>query len=389
MAEKRDYYEVLGVDKSASADEIKKAYRKKAIQYHPDKNPGDKEAEDKFKEAAEAYEVLSDPQKRQRYDQFGHAGMGAGGFGGGQGMNMEDIFSQFGDLFESWGMGGGSFSSFFGGGQRSGGQGQRVRRGADLRVRVRVTLEEVATGVDKKIKVKKLVPCTSCHGTGSTDGSQGDLCPTCKGSGRIIRTQRGIFGMMQVQDECPTCHGEGRVIKNKCVRCNGEGVVRAEEVIDIHIPAGVSGGMQIPIKGKGNAAPNGGVPGDLLVLVEEEEHKDFVRDGNDLVYNLLLDMPTAVLGGQVIIPTLQGDAKITITPGTQPGKVLRMRGKGLPIIDQYARQYGTGDMLINVGVYIPERLSRDERKLIEQLQQSDNVKPGTSDKKNFFKNLFG
>lgn len=389
MAEKRDYYEVLGVDKNASAEDIKKAYRKKAIQYHPDKNPGDKEAEEKFKEAAEAYEVLSDPQKRQRYDQYGFAGMGgAGGFNGGQGMNMEDIFSQFGDLFESWGMGGGGhFSSFFGG-QRGGG-GQRVRRGSDLRVRVHVTLEEIATGVDKKIRVKKLVPCQDCHGTGSADGSQGDVCPTCKGTGRIVRTQRGIFGMMQVQDECPTCHGEGRIIKNKCPKCNGEGVVRAEEVIDIHIPAGVTGGMQIPVHGKGNAAPNGGVPGDLLVLIEEEEHKDFVREGNDLVYNLLLDMPTAILGGQVIIPTLQGEAKITITPGTQPGKVLRMRGKGLPIIDQYARQYGTGDMLINVGVYIPEHLSRDEKKMIEQLKTSENVKPGSSDKKNFFKNLFG
>ncbi len=389
MAEKRDYYEVLGVDKNASADEIKKAYRKKAIQYHPDKNPGDKEAEEKFKEAAEAYEVLSDPQKRQRYDQFGFAGMGgAGGFNGGQGMNMEDIFSQFGDLFESWGMGGGGhFSSFFGG-QRGGG-GQRVRRGSDLRVRVHVTLEEIATGVDKKIKVKKLVPCQDCHGMGSADGSQGEVCPTCKGTGRIVRTQRGIFGMMQVQDECPTCHGEGRIIKNKCPKCNGEGVVRAEEVIDIHIPAGVTGGMQIPVHGKGNAAPNGGVPGDLLVLIEEEEHKDFVRDGNDLVYNLLLDMPTAILGGQVVIPTLQGEAKITITPGTQPGKVLRMRGKGLPIIDQYARQYGTGDMLINVGVYIPEHLNRDEKKMIEQLKTSENVKPGSSDRKNFFKNLFG
>lgn len=389
MAEKRDYYEVLGVDKNASAEDIKKAYRKKAIQYHPDKNPGDKEAEEKFKEAAEAYEVLSDPQKRQRYDQYGFAGMGgAGGFNGGQGMNMEDIFSQFGDLFESWGMGGGgNFSSFFGG-QRGGG-GQRVRRGSDLRVRVHVTLEEIATGVNKKIRVKKLVPCQDCHGTGSADGSQGDVCPTCKGTGRIVRTQRGIFGMMQVQDECPTCHGEGRIIKNKCPKCNGEGVVRAEEVIDIHIPAGVTGGMQIPVHGKGNAAPNGGVPGDLLVLIEEEEHKDFVREGNDLVYNLLLDMPTAILGGQVIIPTLQGEAKITITPGTQPGKVLRMRGKGLPIIDQYARQYGTGDMLINVGVYIPEHLSRDEKKMIEQLKTSENVKPGSSDRKNFFKNLFG
>ena len=387
MAEKRDYYEVLGVDKKASAEEIKKAYRKKAIQYHPDKNPGDKEAEEKFKEAAEAYEVLSDPQKRQRYDQFGFAGMsGAGGFSGGD-FSMQDIFAQFGDLFESWGMGGGSFSSFFGGGGSRG--GQRVRRGTDLRVKVRLTLEEINSGVEKKIKVKKLVECKHCHGTGSADGSSGETCPTCKGTGRVVRTQRGIFGMMQVQEACPTCHGEGKIIKNKCTHCGGEGVVRDEEIITIKIPAGVSGGMQIPVQGKGNAAPRGGVPGDLLVLVEEEEHKDLVRDGNDLIYNLLLDMPTAILGGQVQIPTLTGDVKITITPGTQPGKVLRMRGKGLPIIDQYARQYGTGDLLINVGVYIPEKLSKDEKKLIEQLQNSPNIVPGSADKKNFFRNLFG
>ena len=386
MAEKRDYYEVLGVAKTATAEEIKKAYRKKAIQYHPDKNPGDKEAEEKFKEAAEAYEVLSDPQKRQRYDQFGFAGMsGAGGFSGGD-FSMQDIFAQFGDLFESWGMGGGSFSSFFGGGGSRG--GQRVRRGTDLRVKVRLTLEEINSGVEKKIKVKKLVECKYCHGTGSEDGSGGETCPTCKGSGRVVRTQRGIFGMMQVQEACPTCYGEGKIIKNKCTHCNGEGVVRDEEIITIKIPAGVSGGMQIPVQGKGNAAPRGGVLGDLLVLVEEEEHKDLVRDGNDLIYNLLLDMPTAILGGQVQIPTLTGDVKITITPGTQPGKVLRMRGKGLPIIDQYARQYGTGDLLINVGVYIPEKLNKDEKKLIEQLQKSPNIVPGSADKKNFFKNLF-
>ncbi len=388
MAEKRDYYEVLGVDKNASADEIKKAYRKKAIQYHPDKNPGDKEAEEKFKEAAEAYEVLSDPQKRQRYDQFGFQGVGGAAGYGGAGMNMEDIFAQFGDLFESWGMGGGGgFSSFFGG--AGGGSRQRVRRGTDLRVKVRLTLEEIATGVEKKIKVRKLVPCKDCNGTGSADGKEGETCPTCKGAGRVVRQQRGIFGMMQVQSECPTCHGEGKVIKNKCPHCNGEGVVRDEEIITIKIPAGVSGGMQIPVQGKGNAAPHGGVNGDLLVLIEEEEHKDLVREGNDLIYNLLLDMPTAVLGGQVRIPTLGGEAKITITPGTQPGKVLRMRGKGLPIIDQYARQYGTGDLLINVGVYIPEHLDKDEKKLIEKLQDSPNIAPGSADKKNFFRNLFG
>lgn len=383
MAEKRDYYEVLGVEKNASADEIKKAYRKKAIQYHPDKNPGDKAAEEKFKEAAEAYEVLSDPQKRQRYDQFGHAGMGgAGGFSGG-GMSMEDIFSHFGDIFGGAGF---DLGDLFGGGGRS--RGPRVRRGSDMRVKVRLTLEEIATGCEKKIKVRKLVQCKSCNGTGSEDGRT-ETCPTCKGTGRTVRQQRGIFGMMQVQAECDTCHGEGQIIKNKCPKCNGEGVVRDEEIITINIPAGVAAGMQLTMQGKGNAAPHGGIAGDLLVLIEEEQHKNFIRQDSDLIYNLLLDMPTAILGGQIQIPTLSGEARITITPGTQPGKVLRMRGKGLPQIDQYGRTYGTGDLLINVGVYIPEKLSKDERKLIEQLQDSPNIIPGSADKKNFFQNLFG
>ena len=386
MAEKRDYYEVLEVPKTASADEIKKAYRKKAIQYHPDKNPGDKEAEEKFKEAAEAYEVLSDPQKRQRYDQYGFAGMGgAGGFSGG-GMSMEDIFAHFGDIFQGAGFDIGDIGEMFMGGGRS--RGARVRRGSDMRVKVRLTLEEIASGCEKKIKVRKLVTCKDCNGTGSKDGNM-ETCPTCKGSGRVIRQQRGIFGMMQVQAECDTCGGEGRIIKNKCPKCGGQGVLRDEEIISITIPAGVMGGMQLTVPGKGNAAPHGGVNGDLLVLIEEEEHKDFVRQDSDLIYNLLLDMPTAVLGGQVQIPTLTGDVKITITPGTQPGKVLRMRGKGLPRIDQYGRNYGVGDLLINVGVYIPEKLNKDERALIEKLQNSPNIAPGSADKKNFFRNLFG
>ena len=386
MAEKRDYYEVLGVDKTASAEDIKKAYRKKAIQYHPDKNPGDKEAEEKFKEAAEAYEVLSDPQKRQRYDQFGMAGMQGGGFSSG-GMSMEDIFQHFGDIFQGAGIDF-DLGDLFGGGRSSRSRGPRVHRGSDMRVKVRLTLEEIATGCEKKIKVRKLVPCKDCHGTGSADGRT-ETCPTCKGSGRVIRQQRGIFGMMQVQTDCDNCGGEGTVIKNKCPKCGGQGIVRDEEIIPITIPAGVMGGMQLTVPGKGNAAPHGGVNGDLLVLIEEEEHKDFVRQDSDLIYNLLLDMPTAVLGGQVQIPTLSGAVKITITPGTQPGKVLRMRGKGLPRIDQYGRNYGVGDLLINVGVYIPEKLSKDERKLIEQLQDSPNIVPGSADKKNFFKNLFG
>lgn len=386
MAEKRDYYEVLDVAKTATAEEIKKAYRKKAIQYHPDKNPGDKAAEEKFKEAAEAYEVLSDPQKRARYDQYGFAGMGgASGFSGG-GMSMEDIFTHFGDIFQGAGFDIGDIGEMFMGGGRS--RGPRVRRGSDMRVKVHLTLEEIATGCEKKIKVRKLVQCKDCNGSGSADGRT-ETCPTCKGSGRVVRQQRGIFGMMQVQSECETCDGTGTVIKNKCPKCGGQGVLRDEEIISITIPAGVMGGMQLTVPGKGNAAPHGGVNGDLLVLIEEEEHKDFVRQESDLIYNLLLDMPTAVLGGQVQIPTLTGDVKITITPGTQPGKMLRMRGKGLPRIDQYGRNYGVGDLLINVGVYIPEKLSKDERKLIEQLQNSPNIAPGAADKKNFFRNLFG
>ena len=388
MAEKRDYYEVLEVPKTATAEEIKKAYRKKAILYHPDKNPGDKEAEEKFKEAAEAYEVLSDPQKRQRYDQFGMAGMqGAGGFSGG-GMSMEDIFTHFGDIFQGAGFDLGDIGEMFMSGRGSRSRGPRVQRGSDMRVKVRLTLEEIASGCEKKIKVRKLVACKDCNGTGSKDGTT-ETCPTCKGSGRVVRQQRGIFGMMQVQTECDTCNGEGRIIKNKCPKCNGEGVIRDEEIITITIPAGVAGGMQLTVPGKGNAAPHDGVNGDLLVLIEEEEHKDFVRQDSDLIYNLLLDMPTAVLGGQVRIPTLSGDVKITITPGTQPGKVLRMRGKGLPRIDQYGRNYGTGDLLINVGVYIPEHLTKDERKLIEKLQDSPNIAPNSNNKKSFFQNLFG
>lgn len=380
--EKRDYYEVLGVAKTATADEIKKAYRKKAIQYHPDKNPGDKEAEEKFKEAAEAYEVLSDPQKRQRYDQFGHAGMsGVGGFSGG-GMSMEDIFSQFGDIFGGSGLG--DFFSGFTGGRSS---QPRVRRGTDLRVKVKLTLEEILTGVEKKIKVKKLVPCSHCKGTGSQDGNV-ETCPTCHGTGRITKSQRTILGMMQTQEACPECHGEGKIIKNKCPHCNGEGVERADDIISINIPAGVMDGMQLTISGKGNAAPHNGVNGDLYVLIEEAPHPDFIRDGSNLIYNMLLSVPTATLGAQVEVPTLTGKVKVKIDPGTQPGKVLRLRGKGLPEIDQYGRSYGTGDLLINIGVYIPEHLSKEEKQMMEKLADSDNVRPGAADTKNFFKNLF-
>ena len=386
--EKKDYYEVLEVPKTATQEEIKKAYRKKAIQYHPDKNPGNKEAEEKFKEAAEAYEVLSDPQKRQRYDQYGFAGVGgASGFGGGAGMSMEDIFSRYGDVWADSGLSDIFEHLGFNFGGNSSRSSRRIRRGSDLRVKVKLTLEEIATGTEKKIKVKKYVACDHCHGTGSEDGTT-DTCPTCHGSGRIVKTQRGIFGMMQVQEICPNCQGEGKVIKNKCKECNGNGVKQGEEIITINIPAGVMDGMQLTMQGKGNAAPYGGVPGDLLVLIEEEKHPELIRDEGDLIYNLLLSVPTATLGGQVEIPTLQGKAKVTIAPGTQPGKVLRMRGKGLPIIDQYGRQYATGDLLINVGVYIPEHLSKEEKEMMEKFQKSDNSRPGGNDKKNFFKDLF-
>ncbi len=377
---KRDYYEILEVSKSASADEIKKAYRKKAIQYHPDKNPGDKASEEKFKEAAEAYEVLSDDQKRQRYDQFGHAGVGGasgGGFGG-QNMNMEDIFSHFGDIF------GGHFGGFggFGGSQRGG--GQRVRRGSDLRVKVKLNLAEVASGVEKKIKVKKYVMCSHCNGAGGTNPT---TCTTCNGQGRVMRVQNTILGQMQTASECPTCNGDGKIIKDKCSHCSGEGIVREDEVININIPAGVMEGMQLSMSGKGNAARRGGVNGDLLVLVEEDAHPELIRDENDLIYNLLLTVPQATLGAQIEVPTVDGKVKVTIAPGTQPGKVLRLRGKGLPNVNRY----GTGDLLVNIGVYIPENLSKDEKAVMEKLSTSANVKPNASASKNFFshfRNMF-
>ena len=386
---KRDYYEVLGVQKDASADEIKKAYRKKAIQYHPDKNPGDKEAEEKFKEAAEAYEVLSNPDKRQRYDQFGHEGLnGAGGFGGfgGEGMSMDDIFSMFGDIFG----GRGGFGSFGFGGSRSGAS-QRKFRGSDLRVKVKLNLKEISTGVQKKFKLKKYVTCSHCHGTGAEGGSGMETCPTCHGTGTVTRTQQSIFGTIQTQTACPQCGGEGKIIKNKCKHCGGEGIVYGEEVVEVKIPAGVAEGMQVTINGKGNAAKHNGVPGDLLVVIDEERHPDLIRDQEDLIYNLLLSFPTAALGGSVEIPTIDGKAKVKIEPGTQPGKVLRLRGKGLPIINSYGSSTGVGDLLVNISVYIPETLNKDEKNALEKLQDSENFQPNTSIKDKLFskfKNFF-
>jgi molecular chaperone DnaJ len=385
---KRDYYEVLGVDKGASADEIKSAYRKKAIRYHPDKNPGDQEAEEKFKEAAEAYDVLSNPEKRQRYDQFGHAGVGssaAGGGGyGGAGMSMEDIFAQFGDLFGGHFGGFGGFSGFSG---RSRG-GRPASRGSDLRVKVKLNLKEIAHGVEKKIKVKKYVPCATCHGSGAEDEHSVKTCQTCRGSGYVTHVTHTLLGQMQTQSPCPTCNGQGQTIVKKCPACNGEGVVRDEEVIQIHIPAGVMEGMQLSVRGKGNAARRGGMNGDLLVVVEEEPDRELIRDENDLVYNLLLTIPQASLGDTVEVPTVEGRAKVKVEAGTQPGKVLRLRGKGLPSVNGY----GTGDLLVNISVYIPEMMSAEEKTKMKQLQSSPNFQPSASIRErifNHFKNLVG
>ncbi len=390
--EKRDYYEVLGVSKDASADEIKKSYRKKAIEFHPDKNPGDKEAEEKFKEAAEAYDVLSNPDKKARYDQFGHAGMsGAAGNGGpfggfgGESMSMDDIFSMFGDIFG----GRGGFSGFSGGfgGFGGGSQQQRRFRGSDLRVKVKLTLKEISTGVEKKFKLKKYVSCTHCHGTGAEGDSGSETCQTCKGSGSVIRNQQTILGTMQTRVSCPTCNGEGKIIKEKCKVCGGDGITYGEEVVSVNIPKGVAEGMQLSMSGKGNAGKHNGVPGDLLILVEEEQHPELIRDENDLIYNLLLSIPTAALGGAVEIPTIDNKVKVKIEAGTQPGKVLRLRGKGLPQVNGY----GTGDLLVNISVYVPETLSKDEKTALEKMETSDNFKPNTSIKEKIFKkfkNLF-
>ena len=379
MAEKRDYYEVLGVSKNATPEELKKAYRQLALKYHPDRNPGDKEAEEKFKEAAEAYEVLSNPEKRARYDRYGHAGMsGTGGFSG-QGMSMDDIFSQFGDLFADFGLG-----SIFGGGFGGSRSGGTVReRGGNIRVKVKLNLQEIEKGVKKKIKVNKYVPCEHCHGSGSADGST-DTCPTCKGHGQVLRTVNSLFGQMQTASTCPNCGGTGRIIKNKCTHCHGDGIVKGEEVIDIDIPAGVGEGMQLTLRGKGGAGPHNGVNGDLYVLIEEEAHPELERDGSNLIYNLFISVPQAILGTEAEVPTVSGKVRVKITPGTQSGKILRLRGKGLPNVNSY----GSGDLLVYVNVWIPKKVSKDEEKQLQSMMGSDNFKPHpTDDDRSFFKKL--
>lgn len=376
MAEKRDYYEVLGVSKNATDDELKKAYRKKAIQYHPDKNPGDKEAEEHFKEVAEAYDVLSDPQKRSRYDQFGHAGLGGaagGGFGGG-GMSMEDIFSRFGDLF-------GGFGGFGGFSDMGGGSRRRVRRGSDLRVRVKLSLADISKGVEKKVKVKKQVVCSKCRGDGTEEANGKTTCQTCHGTGVVTRVSNTFLGAMQTQSTCPTCHGEGEIITKPCSKCKGEGVEIGEEVISFHIPAGVAEGMQMSVNGKGNAAPRGGVNGDLIVVIAEEPDPNLIRNGNDLIYNLLISVPLAIKGGSVEVPTIDGRAKIRIEAGTQPGKMLRLRNKGLPSVNGY----GTGDQLVNVNVYIPESIDAKDEQAIAAMETSDSFKPTDAARKDIDK----
>jgi molecular chaperone DnaJ len=373
---KRDYYEVLGVQKNAAAEEIKKAYRQKAIQYHPDKNQGNKDAEEKFKEAAEAYDILSDANKRARYDQLGHSGFENGADHGGFNMNMEDIFSRFGDIFN--GSFGGAFSSIFG--DAGGFSHQYSNRGSDIRIRIKLTLEEIVKGADKKIKINKLVACSHCNGSGAKDGKY-NVCKSCNGSGKTVRVVRTMLGQMQQVSVCSTCQGQGKTIAANCNYCHGEGVVKQESEICFKIPAGIGEGMQLTVSEKGNAARRGGVNGDLLVLIEEISDNELIRDGNDLLYTLFINIPQAALGCTAEIPTVDGKAKIKIAPGTQSGKILRLKGKGIPDVNGY----GVGDLLVYVSVWIPKKLSKDEEKILKKFEESDNFKPapGPEDKNIF------
>lgn len=377
---KRDYYEVLGISKNATDAEIKKAYRQKALKFHPDKNPGNKEAEEKFKEAAEAYEVISDPAKRQKYDQYGHDGLRGSGFtDNSYHMNMDDIFSQFGDIF------GDAFGQHFGFGQSSRrSSARRVNRGTNLRVKVKLTLEEIAKGVEKKIKVNKHITCPTCKGTGARGGSSYSTCSKCRGTGHVTQVTNTFLGQMQTTTTCPYCGGEGQVITEKCTSCFGNGILQGEEVISINIPKGVAEGMQLSISGKGNAAARGGIAGDLVVLIEEIKHPLFIREGINILYDHHISFSDAALGTSIEIPTLDGKARIKISSGTQGGKVLRLKGKGLPDINSYSK----GDLLIHINVWTPERLSKEEKAILEKLQYSPNFKPSPSDQdRNFFERM--
>ena len=377
---KRDYYEVLDVPQGATETEIKKAYRKQALKFHPDKNPDDKASEEKFKEAAEAYEVIGNPTKRSRYDQYGHAGVGGaanggGGFGGGfgGGMSMDDIFSNFGDIF------GGAFGGGGGGGRR-----RRVNKGSNLRVKVKLTLEEISNGVEKKIKVNKYVNCNSCNGSGAEGHSGHTNCPTCHGSGQVTRIVNSFLGQMQTASTCPSCGGEGKIIKDKCTSCGGHGIVKGEDVITIKLPAGVSEGMQLSVSGKGNAGERDGIPGDLIVLIEEIPHEELIRDGSNLIFDKYISIPDASLGTTIDIPTVDGKARVKIPAGTQGGKILRLKGKGLPDVNSYGR----GDLLVNINVWTPKSLSKEEKAILENLANSENFKPNPSSKdKSFFSRM--
>lgn len=374
MATKRDYYEVLGVDKNVTPEDLKKAYRKLALKYHPDRNPGDKEAEEKFKEAAEAYDVLSNPDKKARYDQFGHAGLDGAGGSSGQGMSMDDIFSSFGSIFgDFFGGGGGSFhfGGFNGGGSSRG--GRSVSRGSNLRIKVKLTLEEIDRGVEKKIKVNKYVPCKTCGGSGARNNSY-ETCSHCHGTGVVTEMRRSIFGQMQTQTVCPYCGGQGHIIKDKCHDCHGEGIVKSEEIITINIPAGVSDGMQLSMRGQGNAGPNGGVNGDLIIQVEEVQHELFERQDSNLFYNAYVTYADATLGASIEIPTLSGKVRVKIEQGTPSGKVIRLKGKGLPELNGYSR----GDMLVSINVWVPKSVTKEEKAMLEQLNTHPNFQPNPS-----------
>ena len=375
---KRDYYEILSVRKTASSDEIKKAYRKVAMQYHPDRNPGDKTAEEKFKEAAEAYEVLSDAEKRAQYDRFGHAGVRGNGRGA-HAPNMEDIFSQFDDIF-----GEDIFGSFFGGGggtRTRSGQRARGTRGSNLRIKLKLTYEEIAKGVTKNIKVKKHVGCTTCGGSGAKDKGSVQTCSTCGGSGQVRKVTSTFLGQMQTVTTCPVCNGEGSTITAKCSDCKGEGRVYGEETVSIDIPAGVQEGMQLNVSGRGNAGERGGMAGDLVILIEEEPHKELQREGLNVAYELHISFPDAVFGTQVEVPTIDGRAKIKIPPGTQSGKVFRLKGKGFPAVNSYEK----GDQLVHVNIWTPQNVSGEERSMLEKMNHSNNFKPNPDkNQKSFF-----
>ena len=382
---KRDYYEVLGVDKGASAEDIKKAYRKMAIKYHPDKNPGDKEAEEKFKEAAEAYSVLSDADKKARYDQFGHAGVEGAGpdFSGGFG-NLNDILN---DLFGgAFGSGFGGFGGFGGGfGGQRGQRQQRVYRGRDIRVRVKLTLEEIANGVEKEISIEKNVPCTECGGKGAKNNSDIKTCPACQGTGQVQRVVNSFLGQTVTYSTCQQCGGEGKIISNPCRSCNGTGLVRKRETIKVKIPAGVEAGMQLTLQGEGHAAKNNGINGDLLVVIEEQEHANLKREGNNLYYTKVISVVDAMLGAEVNIPCLDGEYKIKVDPGTQSGEVVRLRGRGLPSVNGYG---GTGDLYVKIAVWIPKKLNKEEKEIIESLREKEAFKPNPSkEDKGFFDKL--